>query len=154
MFEDVMRMLGQRVQAGHLLFLRGRDVQWHQDIATIFATVDGFIDKAAARQHSASPRFSLVEHYVDEINDKAAVRSQLMSVFFGSRDQISISMSLLMFALARHPEVWLKLRREVLAQPLGPSTESTSRLPYTRNVVYEGWSRDSVFLSPTANFST
>lgn len=149
--------MGQRLRLGNLRFLRGRDTKWHRDIASIFTTVDGFIDKAIERRSSPSAKskqgFSLVDHYLDETSDKAEVRAQLMSVFFGSRDQIAISMSLLMFALARHPDVWLKLRQEVLSYPLSPSTESTGRLLYTRKVIYEGTSLNATSFSQTDNLA-
>ncbi|KAF2152710.1 cytochrome P450 [Myriangium duriaei CBS 260.36] len=48
--------------------------------------------------------------------DRQVLRDQLMSVLLAARDTTAVTMSWLFYELSRHPEVWDKLRAEILAQ--------------------------------------
>lgn len=62
----------------------------------------------------------MLHELVKDTQDRRFLRDQLLNVFLPARDSSAIGLSDLFFNLARHPEVWRKLRSEVLKinQPL------------------------------------
>jgi cytochrome P450 len=57
----------------------------------------------------------MLKELVRETEDKTFIRNELMNVFFPARDTTAAMTGDMLFLLARHPDVWKKLRAEVLA---------------------------------------
>ena len=127
----------KRSVAGRALALSKRDIEWQQACTEVHAIVDGYITRALEQYHLADSAiipstgdpltmkpsarsFSMLHELVKYTQDRRFLRDQLLNVFIPARDSSAIGLSDLFFNLARHPEVWRKLRSEVLEidQPL------------------------------------
>lgn len=127
----------QRTASGRALALFNRDREWQEAYTKVHAVVDGYIDRALEQQHLANNAinpstsvsstsisgrrsFSMLHELVKDTQHRRFLRDQLLNVFLPARDSSAIGLSDLFFNLARHPEVWRKLRSEVLDidQPL------------------------------------
>lgn len=58
--------------------------------------------------------YIFIDQLVYETEDPGFIRDQLLNVFFPARDASSAGASFIFFILARHPDVWKKLRNETL----------------------------------------
>ena len=84
----------------------------------------------------------LLEEMVNETQDRTELRHQIMNVFFPARDSTAIAVSNVFFQLARHPNVWHRLREEISATVSGPlDFEMLSSMKYLRYVLNESESR-------------
>lgn len=89
---------------------------------------------------SRSPAF--LDHLISESGskDRVYLRNQILNVFMPARDSVAVMTSHVFFHLARHPEVYGKLRAEVLAAGLERdqlSYDGVKKLAYTNAVVNE-----------------
>ena len=141
---DVMRGVRLRLQMNKFLFLY-RDKTWFDAVALVHRFVDGHIDKTLKQLRDSKTANSLTKTTADERNDllwvmakqlqdPKALRSQILAVFVPSNDTTSILISNAFYALARHPEVWDKLRVEV--ESLGQTTLNFESL---RSLKYLSW---------------
>jgi cytochrome P450 len=90
----------------------------------IDSQIDKYISHALERREKASAfpdklsnpssSFIFIDQLVNQSQDRKFIRDQLMSVWIGSQDTSGLGASSIMFFLARYPEVWTKLRSEVL----------------------------------------
>ena len=71
---------------------------------------------------------------VRQVQDPVVLRGQILAVFVPSNDTTSILISNAFYALARHPEIYAKLREKVLA--LGDEELNFERL---RSIQYLTW---------------
>ncbi|KUJ18014.1 cytochrome P450 alkane hydroxylase-like protein [Mollisia scopiformis] len=83
------------------------------------------------QQSQPNESYVFVEQLVYETEDQGFVRDQLLNIFFPARDASSAGASFIFFILTRHPDVWEKLRTEVL----GHEKPMTSR--YLSHVINE-----------------
>lgn len=126
----------KRTASGRALALFNRDSEWLRAYTKVHAVIDGYI-QSALEQHlaknatvlstsgsstiaSEQSSFSVLHELVKDTQDRHFLRDQLLNVFLPARDSSAIGLSDLFFTLARHPEVWRKLRSEALKidQPL------------------------------------
>ena len=110
--------------------LFGRDREWEDAIANTHNRINKYIDDALARREqamqamssepAASYSYIFIDQLVYETQDRQFLRDQLLNVFFPARDSSAIGASCIFFVLARHPETWEKLRRDVkgISQPI------------------------------------
>lgn len=122
---------------------------WNVPYRASQSFVDGHIDlalKAARdqiddRHDQGGTRVSaFIDYLIEETGstDRSYLRSQMLNIFFPARDTSGILMSMIMFHLARHPGVYLKVRAEVLASStFDLSYQSVKSLAYTNAVVNE-----------------
>jgi len=144
----VMKGLRIRLQLSSFLFLH-RDKEWFAACKRIHGFLDTYIDKAyrdledekkgiIARHKDGQPRDDFLWTIARKIPDKLELRTQLTGVWIPSNETTSILMSNTLFALARHPEVVEKLRREIIAFGDKPLTfEALRSLVYLRWTVNE-----------------
>ncbi len=121
----VMRGLRLRLQLSSFLFLH-RDKEWFAACKRIHGFLEGYIDKAyqqleeerrtgkSATYANGEPRNDFLWTIARHVPDKLELRTQLTGVWIPSNETTSIHMSHAIFALARHPEVVKKLRKEIL----------------------------------------
>ena len=126
----------KRTASGRALALFNSDTEWQRAYTKVHTVIDGYI-KSALEQHladnaktpsssrstttvSGQRSFSMLHELVKVTQDRRFLRDQLLNVFLPARDSSAIGLSDLFFNLARHPDVWRKLRSEVLEidQPL------------------------------------
>lgn len=138
-----------RLQLSSFLFLH-RDKEWFAACKRIHEFLDGYINKAyhelaeeknsgvQATYASGKPRDDFLWTLVKQIPDKLECRNHLTAVWIPSNETTSILMSNTIYALARHPEVVAKLRREVLDYGDKPLTfEGIRSLQYLRWTINE-----------------
>lgn len=106
------------------------DRVYQSAISETHSQIDAYVDAALQRRKDAlrdgkkvapgSQSYVFVDQLVYETQDRNFLRDQLLNVFFPARDSSAIGASCVFFILARNPEVWKKLRKEVLAlkQPI------------------------------------
>ena len=156
---DVMRGVRLRLQMNKFLFLYN-DKTWFDAVALVHRFVDGHIDKTLEQLRNSKTANSPAKTTDDERNDllwvmakqlqdKKALRSQILAVFVPSNDTTSILISNAFYALARHPEVWEKLREEV--KSIGHTTLNFESL---RSLRYLNWVLNESECSPTVTSFT
>ncbi|KUJ09020.1 cytochrome P450 [Mollisia scopiformis] len=120
----VMAGLRLRLQLSSFLFLH-RDPEWLAACKRIHVFLDTYIEKAykqledekngmQATYASGEARNDFLWTIARQVPDKLELRTQLTAVWIPSNETTSILMSNTLFALARHPEVVQKLRKEIL----------------------------------------
>lgn len=112
-----MRGIRLRLQMNKFLFLYN-DKKWFEAVARVHRFVDGHIDKTLKQQQESKTsteheRDDLLWVMAKQLQNKEALRSQILAVFVPSNDTTSILISNAFYALARHPKIWQKLREEV-----------------------------------------
>jgi cytochrome P450 len=83
---------------------------------------------------------SMLHSLMELTQDRAFIRDQLLNVFLGAKDTATIGISDIFFHLARHPEVWRKLRDEVTMSIVpGESLnlDTLKAFPYLQNILKE-----------------
>ncbi len=156
-------MLGvdHRMSLRGLPFLWGnakRDRDWKAACAEVHAVVDDYIERAILEQtrsqdkskpeksydaaDDASPGdqsrpISFLHELVKETIDRQFIRDQIISLFLSARVATAIAISDLFFLLARNPQVWTKLRTEVLSHDEEITFESLKSMRYLQAVLNE-----------------
>lgn len=139
---------------GQFSWLLGTDKEWLEKCAEIHSIVDGYIEEEIGRQKrpenkglsSDSASQSSIYNYVlltelvrKHPDDKLYIRNELMNVFFAARDTVGSVTANMLFLLARHPEVWRKVRKEVsgINQDQELTFEFLKSLKYVQAVIEE-----------------
>lgn len=159
-FDAALRGLGMRILLGRLRILLLWDRSYDRLARRVHAVIDQYIDKAVARQHEQSPadkgtsdapkRYIILDELVLRLQDRAEVRNQVVNIFLPGRDATALGLSGVCFLLARHPQVWRKLRAEVLSIE-GPLTYDVLKsLKYMRSVLNEGLGQAPLFFPDTS----
>ena len=130
-----------------------RDKKWHEAIRIVHEQVDKYIDKAIEHQQQEkrahidneaiegeSPdRYILLNEMAKQTQDREDLRSQILAVFMPGRDSTGYALSNVIHVLARRPEIYQKLRQEVLSFQDEPLTfEVLKSMKYTQWVINEG----------------
>lgn len=117
-FEYAQRGTGIRAVLGRLRFLH-RDKEWWSACKKVTDYADLHVKRALERlQANASPdqatsRVRLVDEMARDTQDKVTLRSHIISVFSPGHDGAATTLTNVMFHLARHPEVWNRLKAEI-----------------------------------------
>ena len=138
-FDYSLLGLALRLMAGPLRFLFAPDPTWKKDYTKVHAFVDKNVAIAPDRQRSlvqtgkhtdigGRERYILLQQMAMENRNPYELRSQILNVFFPGRDNAAIAFGNVMFYLARHPQVWSELRKEVL-RIVSPSSDCNRSRP-------------------------
>ena len=144
-----MMGFGYRVRLGKRFAFLHRDKKWLEAVRVVHEYVDRFIDNAIKQLQSktaessvTSPelgkRYILLTEMARQIQDKEELRSQVLSIFLPGFDASVFAMSNVFHILARRPDVWDKLRKEIAS--LGSkslSFEGIKSLKYLQWVLNE-----------------
>ncbi|PQE10070.1 Cytochrome P450 family protein [Rutstroemia sp. NJR-2017a BVV2] len=160
LFDEALVGMFKRYMLGRFKFLAG-EKKWLAKCAEVQGIIDDLIDeefkaqKAVAENKTAATdtpyNYVLLKELVKTTDDRRFIRNELMNVFFPARDTAGILTSNIIFMLARYPDVWSKLRAEVLGigdQKL--TFELLKSLKYTHAVINES----KPPLAPQINFPT
>ena len=140
-YNYAQRGVGKRMM---LPFWNGftRDKKFWESCRVAHAFVDGIVSRSM--QHCAASKYRGTRDYVlahelaKENIDRATIREQLLNVFLPAHDAIAIPLTNIFFVFARHPLVFAKLRREILAcgSP-NPTPAQLKSLKYLQCVISE-----------------
>ncbi|KAM0189352.1 hypothetical protein ACHAPI_010118 [Fusarium lateritium] len=142
---DIMRGARVRLTMSKFLFLH-RDPKWYESIRLVHNFMDQYIDRAydelaqleekGEKSKEKSERTDLLWDMVHKIppEDRILLRDQITAVWVPSNETTSIHISNAIYQLARHPEAWEKLEKEVLE--LGDEELTFSKL---RGMKYMNW---------------
>lgn len=141
---DVMRGMRVRLTMAKFMFLH-RDKEWLAAVKVVRGFVDERIDATLAqinaiKNGSEQPgtRTDLLWDISQRLPEKEPLRGQIMAVFIPSNDTTSILISNAIYALARYPNVWKKLRQCVIDLGDRPITFETLRsLRYLNYILNE-----------------
>ena len=152
-FSYAQRGTGIRALLGWFKFLH-RDKKWWQACQNVTDFCDQHVEKAlarrehdkkahltedAARSGNYPKRLRLVDEMAQETQDPIDLRYQILSAFSPAHDGAAILLSNTFFHLARNPDMWLKLRAEILPTKDDALTyELLKSYKYLENVFREG----------------
>ncbi len=90
-------------------------------------------------QKKTTDRYVFLEAIGKETQDRTALRDQLLNVLLAGRDTTASLLSLTFYELARHPDVYQKLRDEIMevCGDRHPTYENIKDMAYLRYVVTE-----------------
>ncbi|KAI9773513.1 MAG: hypothetical protein M1835_006145 [Candelina submexicana] len=92
---------------------------------TVHHFLDGIIEDSLARQESGEKtqstggkkqKYSLVGALGNDTNNVEEIRNQALALLIAGRDTTAGTLGWVFLELARHPEVWNKLRRQILEE--------------------------------------
>ena len=153
-FHYAQKGMGQRIQMQFLRFLH-RDKEWYRSIKISHAFADRYVDKALefrrnylatkeleqdeeSDEDDVTKRYVLLHEMAKDTDDREELRSQIIHVFIAGHDPSGITVGNAVFHLCRHPEIWAKLRAEVLSHGDVPFTfESLKNLHFVQYVIKE-----------------
>lgn len=155
---NIMRGARVRLTMGKFMFLH-RDPSWYASIQLVHKFMDEYIYEAfkERKQHKENPenflgteeRTDLLWDMTQHLDDPRLLRDQITAVWVPSNETTSIHVSNALWALARHPNVWDRLQKEV--QSLGDDELTFSKL---RGMQYMNWViNESRFFIPSNHFS-
>ncbi|KAF5633000.1 cytochrome P450 monooxygenase [Fusarium sp. NRRL 25303] len=142
---DIMRGARVRLTMSKFMFLH-RDPKWYESIRFVHSFMNEYIDKAYDELHQRQEksekftdkpeRTDLLWDMVQKIpsEDRILLRDQITAVWVPSNETTSIHISNAIYQLARHPDAWEKLQKEVLE--LGDEELTFSKL---RGMKYMNW---------------
>lgn len=91
------------------------------------------------KKATENEKYILVHEMAKENQDREELTGQLLNVFFAGRDTPAVALSNFFFCLARHPEVWIKVRDEIEGLTVEDLTfERLKSLRYVQHAINEG----------------
>jgi cytochrome P450 monooxygenase len=149
-FSRAQKGVTNRREAGWLQFRLNRvseDKEWKEAYMKVHKYVDEQVVRAlqaTADQRSApekpetKERYVLLDEMAKQVRDPIQLRYHILGVFNPARDTTSILVGNALFQLARHPQVWAKLRKTSLELGDTPLTfEKLKSLVDFRYVIHE-----------------
>jgi cytochrome P450 len=122
--------------------------KWREAITITHRFADHYIDlglkyreKLLAKQldsNEVKKSNILLYNMVEETEDRVFLRNQILQGMIASEDTTSSLLGNVFFLLARHPDVWHKLRVEVLAAGNALDYNSLTGMSYMQKVLKEG----------------
>ncbi|KAI0010698.1 putative cytochrome P450 alkane hydroxylase, partial [Xylariaceae sp. FL0662B] len=140
-----------RLRLGNLMFAHS-DRKFRDSCRTVHEYAEKFVAKALEfrRQQALLPVTEKTEEYgprqkyvfLDELakdtDDPILLRDQIVNMLLAARDTTAGLLAFVFFMLARRPDVWAKLRANVLEHYCEPLTyEAITHMTYLRYVVHE-----------------
>lgn len=149
-----------RLRLGNLMFAH-RDRRFRDCCQTVHAYASRFVDQALAyrrqQQEAALPslaekkqregddsdspprqKYVFLNELAKDTDDPVLLRDQIVNMLLAARDTTAGLLAFTFFILARRPDVWTKLRADVLAHYQEPLTyEAILEMKYLRYVLQE-----------------
>ncbi|RAO64659.1 uncharacterized protein BHQ10_000671 [Talaromyces amestolkiae] len=145
-FDISQKGLAIRTRLGPLMFLY-RDKKFFQSTVEARQYVHRFVQKAiayraavdaGAESEDLAPRYVFLHELSKQTQDQKALTDQLLNILLAGRDTTASLLTTTFFILARRPDVWKKLRAEVLIlKGRRPSFEDLKSLKYLKWVINE-----------------
>jgi cytochrome P450 len=135
-----------------LLRVFNRDPKATEAVRTCHEMVEQFVSKALQEVHGQNlnqiktvsgenkTKYSFLRTLAQQTGGgRTQIRDELMNVLLAGRDTTASLLSNLLFVLARHPRIWAKLRREIMAAvgTRAPTYEELRDLKYLKYCLNE-----------------
>lgn len=142
-----------RLRLGNLMFTH-RDKKFRDSCATVHAYADKFVAQALDYRNAqaalpaekrdrdddlgARQKYVFLNELAKDTDDPILLRDQIVNMLLAARDTTAGLLAFVFFMLARRPDVWAKLRADVLEHYCEPLTyEALMDMKYLRFVVQE-----------------
>ncbi|KAI8965523.1 n-alkane-inducible cytochrome P450 [Daldinia sp. FL1419] len=140
-----------RLRLGNLMFAH-RDKKFRDSCGTVHAYADKFVAQALEyrRKQSMLPsekkdkdegvrqKYVFLNELAKDTEDPIMLRDQIVNMLLAARDTTAGLLAFVFFMLARHPDVFDKLRADVLEHYCEPLTyEALMDMKYLRYVIHE-----------------
>ncbi|KAF7870088.1 uncharacterized protein EAF02_009278 [Botrytis sinoallii] len=160
-FDYAIRGMGIRFQLGSLRSLYW-DKKWYKSIKITHSFADQYINKAMEFRRSyldareergkeevedsdseedddnGNHRHVLLHEMAKQTGSRDDLRNQILHVFLAGHESSAITIGNAIFHLCRNPEMWKKLRSEILSEGDKPFTfESLKNLHYLQYIIKE-----------------
>jgi cytochrome P450 len=120
---------------------------YFKNMAVLERFVEPFIEQALAlspeeleRLSKADKDFTLLHNLAQVTRDRRMIRDQILAMLLAGRDSTAATLSWAMYELSNQPEIWRKLRKEVLLQigaTATPTYQNLKSLTYLRHTLNE-----------------
>lgn len=124
-----------------------RTKQFREDCKFVHDFVDGYVEKGLAyrrklqagqKKEDGQGRYVFLYELAKSTGDPIQLRSELLNVLLAGRDTTASLLSDVFFILARRPDIWAKLRKEVDAlDGKNPTFQQIKDMKYLRQVLNE-----------------
>lgn len=100
---------------------------------------EGFNEKASSEENGRDekPKYLFLQGLAQQTGDRRRIRDELMNVLLAGRDTTASLLSNMFFMLAKNPEIWAKLRAEIVTlegrAPIYEQLRSFTYLKYCIN---------------------
>ncbi|KAI9642234.1 hypothetical protein NHQ30_009036 [Ciborinia camelliae] len=158
-FHYATKGMGFRLALGKLRSLY-YDRKWYRSIKIAHSFADQYVEKAmdfrrsylAARagkekvdgsdaeedDDNVKSRYILLHEMAKQTDSRDDLRNQILHIFLAGHDSSAITIGNAIFHLCRNPEIWKKLRSEILSEGDKPLTfESLKNLHYLQYIIKE-----------------
>jgi cytochrome P450 len=135
-----------RLRLGNLMFAH-RDSKFRDCCRMVHAYAQRFVDKAlehrqsgqlGAEKKTGDGKYIFLRELARDTQDPVLLRDNIVNMLLAARDTTAGLLAFVFFALARRPDVWAKLRADVLANYCEPLTyEAVTEMTYLRYVLQE-----------------
>ena len=138
-------MIGKRFQLPHWNILTWDRKFWrsclvaHKFVEKHISRARHETDKVGEKEISPT-RFILAHELVKASEDEVDIRNQLLNTFLPAHEATGVALTNVFFQLARNPEVYLRLRKEILESGSYDTSWTFERLKslrYLQNVIHE-----------------
>ena len=109
------------------------------NVAVVHACMSGYVERALQQKETVGEQQNFVQQLIRNSEYKQFIRDELLTLLIAGLDTVGALLTNLFFLLAKHPECWRELRKEVAH--LGgssPSFQQSKDLKYTRYCINEG----------------
>ncbi|KAI1460525.1 putative cytochrome P450 alkane hydroxylase [Annulohypoxylon moriforme] len=146
--DNVQKGIMLRMVVGNLALLHW-DPEYHESCRVIHEVAEKFVRKAlkTKKQHALKPqsekvdthaRYNLLDEFANATEDPIQLRDQIVHMLLASGDTTSNLLSFTFFILARRPDLWTKLRQDVLEHYCEPLTiDAVMKMTYLRDFLRE-----------------
>ena len=123
---------------GKFSFLLGPAGAFKRSCKNVHDALDNIIEDALQNcQHQTSHTF--LDKLMESTQDRVEIRNQILHIFLPGYDSTALGLSQIFFQLARNPDVWSKLREEIMTldQSQTLTFKDVRSLKYLKCVVTE-----------------
>lgn len=140
-----------RLRLGNLMFAH-RDQKFRESCRTVHAYAEQFVTTALEyrRKQASLPvekridddgnrtKYVFLNELAKDTDDPILLRDQIVNMLLAARDTTAGLLAFTFFVLVRRPDVWAKLRADVLQHYCEPLTyEAVMKMTYLRYVIQE-----------------
>ncbi|KAF8583528.1 cytochrome P450 [Ramaria rubella] len=111
-----------------------------ENMKVIYDFIDPILERAVEKRGDEDQGDTLLDHLVEATDDHALLRDEILNVMIAGRDTTMATLTFVVYCLAQHPDVLLKLRCEIMTK-IGARRELTvedvKACKYMRAVINE-----------------